>query len=231
MAAANGSKALRVLVVYGSESGNAEHAAQKLVATWAAKKGTNVTVDPEAICGGDAAKRFDSLKDDYDVLIVLTSSFGEGEAPSNYEKFLLMLAKGAKAESPPLKGLQHAVLGFGDSSYETFMNCPRLTDKFLEECGSRRIHKRFEIDASEQDTRALEEQWKEGVWQALQSRPEPQGAQAAPWCEEGKTDKIYPKSLSELGEGYGHGNPVVQLLLLLVALAGAAAAYYHFSDA
>jgi len=230
MAAANGSKALRVLVVYGSESGNAEHAAQKLVATWAAKKGTNVTVDPEAICGGDAAKRFDSLKDDYDVLIVLTSSFGEGEAPSNYEKFLLMLAKGAKAESPPLKGLQHAVLGFGDSSYETFMNCPRLTDKFLEECGSRRVHRRHEVDVlaaaegvkeSEMATR-LEEEWKEGVYKALQSSPSASDPPAAPWCEEGKTDRIHEGAVpSEGGGGFGAGACAV-----FVAIVGLGLSYY-----
>lgn len=219
---------LRVVIVYGSESGNAKGAADQLAAAWAARGGGVLAVRPQAICGNDAAA---SLGDgSFDVLVVLTSSFGEGDPPDNFQKLLLALTKGA-SEDRPLRGLQHAVLGFGDSHYETYMNCPRLTDKLLEECGSRRIHKRFEIDASEQDTRALEEQWKEGVWQALQSRPEPQGAQAAPWCEEGKTDKIYPKSLSELGEGYGHGNPVVQLLLLLVALAGAAAAYYHFSEA
>jgi sulfite reductase alpha subunit-like flavoprotein len=225
MATANGSNTLRVLVVYGSESGNAERAAEKLAASWAAKAESNVKVDPQAICGNDASKRFDSLKDDYDVLIILTSSFGEGEAPSNYEKFLLMLAKGAKAESPPLRGMQHAVLGFGDSSYETYMNCPRLTDKFLGECGSRRVHKRHEVDASaamsvedaDKQTQ-LEMDWMEAVHKALRSSPSASDPPAAPWCEEGKTDKIYEDAVpSESSSGSGGVVGVAAFIIAIFA--------------
>lgn len=42
--------------------------------------------------------------------------------------------------------MQHAVLGLGSSFYETFQNCPRMTDKFLEQCGSRRLAMRGELD-------------------------------------------------------------------------------------
>jgi len=233
MAAANGNKTLRVLVVYGSESGNAERAAEKLAASWAAKAEPRMKVDPQAICGNDAAKRFETLKDDHDVLIILTSSFGEGEAPANYEKFLLMLSKGAKAESEslPLEGMQHAVLGFGDSVYETYMNCPRLTDKFLEECGSRRVHKRHEVDASaaitvedvEKENR-LENDWIEAVHQALRSSPSASDPPAAPWCEEGKTDKIYEGAVpSESSSGSGG---VVGVAAFVVAILAFLLSYY-----
>jgi sulfite reductase alpha subunit-like flavoprotein len=233
MAAANGSKTLRVLVVYGSESGNAERAAEKLAASWAAKAESKVKVDPQAMCGNDAAKRFDSLKDDHDVLIILTSSFGEGEAPANYEKFLLMLAKGAKAESesPPLKGMQHAVLGFGDSVYETYMNCPRLTDKFLEECGSRRVQKRHEVDASAAITveevekeNQLEKDWAEAVWQALWSSPSASDPPAAPWCEEGKTDKIFEEAIPSDRSGGSGG--VAGVAFFVVAILVFFLSYY-----
>ena len=42
--------------------------------------------------------------------------------------------------------MQHAVLGFGSSMYDTFMNCPRLCDKYLGDCGSRRMVQRAELD-------------------------------------------------------------------------------------
>ncbi|CAK0837742.1 unnamed protein product [Prorocentrum cordatum] len=221
---------LRTLLVYGSESGNARRAAQKLAASWAAK-GSSVKVDADAICGNDAAKKFDSLKEDYDVLVILTSSFGEGEAPSNYDKFLLALAKGAKAESPPLRGVQHAVLGFGDSSYETFQNCPRLSDKLLEGCGSRRVHTRLEVDASaswsadaEESAAAqrAEEEWKDSVYEAIKASPIASDPPAAPWCEEGKTDKIHVGALPSEGGGSG----TCAAIAAVVAVAGLGLSYF-----
>ena len=75
--------------------------------------------------------------------------------------------------SDALVGLQHAVLGFGSTTYETFQNVPRLTDKFLGECGSRRLVQRAEID--EHDTNPGEEveykRWGEDVFKALQNLP------------------------------------------------------------
>lgn len=236
MAVASGrqkeTETLRVLVVYGSDSGNAERAAENLAALWASRAESKINVDTRAICGNDAAKRFDSLKEDHDVLIVLTSSFGEGEAPANYDKFLLMLAKGAKAESPPLEGMQHAVLGFGDSMYVTYMNCPRLTDKFLGECGSRRVQKRHEVDVlaaaegvkeAEAATR-LEEEWKDAVYEALRSSPKASDPPAAPWCEEGKTDRIHEGAIpSEGGGGIGSG---AGACAFFVAVVGLGLSYY-----
>merc|ERR1719491_2412763 len=126
--------------------------------------------------------------------------------------------------------MQHAVLGFGDSHYETFMNCPRLSDKLLEECGSRRIHKRHEIDAGvweDKDVaamRKLEEDWKDSVYKLLQAGPKASEKPAAPWCEEGKTDKIFPKSERDLGGGSsssGGGAGVFLAIGTIVVAAGA----------
>ena len=59
------------------------------------------------------------------------------------------LLQAANEGLKPLAGMQHAVLGEGSSVYaETFQNCPRLTDKFLGECGSRRLAMRGERRAS-----------------------------------------------------------------------------------
>merc|ERR1740121_423985 len=104
--------------------------------------------------------------------------------------------------------MQHAVLGFGDSMYVMYMNCPRLTDKFLEGCGSRRVHKRHEVDASaagnvKEAERAsqLEKEWTEAVWQALLSSPSASDPPAAPWCE---TDTVYEEAVpSERTGGSG----------------------------
>ena len=69
----------------------------------------------DSINGDTAGDRFDTIKDDYDMLVVATSSFGEGDAPNGYGKFLYRLQQGAKNGTKPLAGVQHAVLGYGSS--------------------------------------------------------------------------------------------------------------------
>ena len=41
------------------------------------------------------------------MVVIATSSFGEGDPPSNFAALLLALTKGAKAGDKPLAGLQH----------------------------------------------------------------------------------------------------------------------------
>ena len=55
----------------------------------------------------------------------------------------------------------------------TFMNIPRLTDKFLGECGSRRLAQRAEIDEHDPNPGSEPEykRWGEEVFRALQALP------------------------------------------------------------
>jgi len=152
----------RVLVIYGSETGNVRSAIHKCVDAWQSRTdGTAYTlVNANVITGNDAAKEFPSLVEiphQFDVLIIATSSFGEGDPPANFANFLLTLVRASNAackpsRRPPLAGLQHAVLGFGQSVYPTFQSCPRYTDKLLEALGSRRMVKRVELDEGPTET-------------------------------------------------------------------------------
>merc|ERR1712194_452831 len=93
--------------------------------------------------------------DNYDYLLVATSSYAEGDPPSGFGKFLYRCQETSKEfdgntmERRPLYGLQHAVLGVGNTQYDTFQNIPRHIDKYLGECGSRRCKQRFEWDEME----------------------------------------------------------------------------------
>lgn len=171
----------RVLVVYGSETGNVRRGVHACVAEWQGQPqhGTAYSItSADVVSGNDAADEFKSLAElvqNFDVLIVATSSFGEGDPPANFLRFLLMLVKGASAESkptrlPPLAGLQHAVVGYGQSVYPTFMSCPRYTDKLLETLGSRRMVQRVEIDEGPTETVAAGTD-EVSSWTAMSSGP------------------------------------------------------------
>lgn len=145
----------RVLVVYGSETGNTRRAVQRLVHFWRAQCDGSYAIGPaDVVAGNDFQLSLAELAAAYDVLIVATSSFGEGDPPENFVGFLLKLTRGAQAGGTPLVGMQHAVLGFGASVYPTFQNCPRLTDKLLGELGSRRLARRVELDEDDEMTAA-----------------------------------------------------------------------------
>ncbi len=214
----------RALVVFGSESGTAEKAIKELAAQWKAAGNWQVV---DVIDGNAAAKQgLATLSTNHDAIIIATSSFRQGDAPYNYDDFLGALYRATfKAESP-FQGCQHAVLGFGDSHFDTYMNCPRLTDSLLEKCGSRRMVKRAEIDVREKERGENDmKTWAAAVDAALQNLPDASSKPACIWDENTST---YDKSLE-----YDDDDEEVVVekgssLYFYGSVAAAAAAVYYF---
>ena len=100
--------AARVIVIYGSETGGSKSKISTIVANW--QKPAEMKFSIKGMMeGNDAATKFDTLKDEYDVIILCTSSFGDGDPPSGFENFLGKLYKGAAAgEESPEPARRHA---------------------------------------------------------------------------------------------------------------------------
>ncbi len=128
----------RLLIGYGSESGNARGLAERLSADPAlqayAPRATPLDeIAPEALGAREA-------------LIVVSSSFGDGEPPGNAESFL------ARAkEAPRLEGLRYAVFGLGDTAYPRFCGFTKGLDSLLAERGARPLINRVDADAGYED--------------------------------------------------------------------------------
>jgi len=176
----------RVLVVIGSESGGTRAQMNKVVKNWEAKGSANYTAE---VIEGKAVKSATAIAEwpsKYDVLLVATSSYGDGDPPQGLGEFFKFIKRAAKAEDEkPLAGMQHAVLGFGSSVYDSFQNCPRLTDKYLGECGSRRMAQRAELDEVHESMESEENQpeytrWVDQVYCLLQVLP---AADKPPVCD------------------------------------------------
>lgn len=217
----------RVLVLYGTETGAARNGIETLAKRW---KAEGVKIE-SVVPGNEAVNNFTSLKEQYDVIIVATSSYGEGDPPWNFSPFLLELVRGAKAESKPLAGLQHAVLGYGASVYETFQNTPRLTDKLLGECGSRRLAQRQEHDEEydEAQNAVKLNAFYEDVLAALKSLPEPDSPPVCDWTQ--PASKILEKSEEELAGDAPKGDLATALLIFAVIVAAFAVYYAYTSGA
>jgi len=193
---------VRVLAVFGSESGTAKAAIKGLCASLG-KDGDVQIVD---IKEGNSVGALETLKEKYDFLLVATSSFGEGDPPDNYAGSLAKLLKGTKSAEYPLSGMQHAVLGLGSSCYDTFQNVPRLTDKMLGECGSRRIAQRCELDDSgpgEDTSRQQVKDFETAVLKELKARTPPESKPVCAWSL--PASQILEKTESDLS-GFSLGD-------------------------
>lgn len=87
------------------------------------------------------AKRYDKAQK----LFILTSTYGDGDAPNSAKSFLSRLAKSAPVNHAG-KPLDYLVLGFGDRSFSHFCAYAEKVDQALEDAGLKRARPFFAID-------------------------------------------------------------------------------------
>ncbi|WP_314402527.1 sulfite reductase flavoprotein subunit alpha [Stenotrophomonas rhizophila] len=145
----------RVLVGYGSESGNARALAHRLGAFPALQRHAPQVlpfndIDVTALGAGD-------------VLLALSSSFGDGEPPANGERFAEALR-----QCPALPGLRYAVFGLGDTGYPQFCGFSKTLDSLLGDCQAQPIMQRVDADGGYEH---FFEQWAPVLGDVLDGNP------------------------------------------------------------
>ena len=143
----------RILILVGTESGNAQMVADALKPV--------LEGEGHAVDISDKAASADDLKA-HDVLLVVCATHGSGDIPTN----ILPLAETLERKRPDLSGHRYGVIALGDMTYQdTFCGGGKKLDTVLALCGARRLGERLEVDASSQplpDEEALGwiEDWK-----------------------------------------------------------------------
>ncbi|MFF3502379.1 sulfite reductase subunit alpha [Streptomyces sp. NPDC003247] len=142
--AAGDAPAATIDVLFGTQTGNAEFVADELVAG-ARARGLGATataldaVTPERLAAMSH-------------VLVVTSTYGEGEMPDNAGLFWEALQAGT---APRLEGLRYAVLGLGDRGYDDFCQAAKLIDARLEQLGATRVHDRVDCDVDFEEPAAV----------------------------------------------------------------------------
>ncbi len=164
-----------VSIIFGTESGNAEGLAE-VAQQQLEKDGHPVQVLDAGVIDGRHLKAFANL-------LIITSTWGEGDPPSN----ALELVADIKNDELGLDttGIQFSVCSLGDTSYELFCQCGKDFDSKLEQFGGKRLHARMDCDV---DFEQPFDDWLQGVKGALkgglnttaeysqEATPEPVGA-------------------------------------------------------
>lgn len=123
-----------VHILWGSQSGNAQNLAQVIGESLSSDFPVEVfdmgELDPEGI---------QEIKN----LIIVTSTYGDGEAPDNASEWLSFVKFG---EDLDLTHLNYAVIGLGDTYYPHFCQAGKDFDQYLSKHGAHAMLKRLDCD-------------------------------------------------------------------------------------
>ncbi|MEM8668157.1 MAG: sulfite reductase flavoprotein subunit alpha [Planctomycetota bacterium] len=130
-------------IVFGTQTGNSEELANE-AASIAKKKGYQPRV-----CGLDSVNM--EMLASMVNLVVVISTYGEGEMPDNAQIFWDDLSA---STAPRLESLNYGVLALGDTSYEHFCRAGKLIDTRLEQLGAQRLAPRIDCDVDYEEAAA-----------------------------------------------------------------------------
>ncbi|XP_028840368.1 NADPH--cytochrome P450 reductase isoform X2 [Denticeps clupeoides] len=148
-----------ILVFYGSQTGTAEGFAHQL-AKDAQRYGLKaMAADPEE---HDMSDLLRLPEIDNSLAVFCMATYGEGDPTDNAQAFYDWL----QVTGDRLEGLNFAVFGLGNKTYEHFNAMGKYVDKRLSELGARRI---FDLGLGDDDGNLEEDflSWKEEFWPAV----------------------------------------------------------------
>lgn len=142
-------------ILFGSQTGNAENLSKR-IAKEAGKRGFAPTIQ-------DLGKYATAQLASESALLVVTSTYGDGEPPDNAKAFWEFLNSEA---APKLAQTKFSVLALGDTNYAKFCAFGKAVDERLEKLGATRVHPRTDCDVEYEEAFA---KWVDGALSALGS--------------------------------------------------------------
>jgi MioC protein len=115
----------KIVILFGTESGNAEFAAEDMAAEVSGREVEIVDMTDFDV---------NDLSPD-NFYMVICSTHGEGDLPSGATP----LFEALEADAPDMNGIEYAVFGLGDSSYENYSKGSEHIDNKFAALGAKRV--------------------------------------------------------------------------------------------
>jgi sulfite reductase (NADPH) flavoprotein alpha-component len=191
-------------ILYGTQTGNAEELAYD-AADMASTRGFETRVSELDAIDMAALSAMTTV-------IIVVSTYGEGEMPDNANMFWQALSAAA---APRLEGLSFGVLALGDTGYDDFCQAGKVIDTRLEQLGATRLRPRVDCDVDFEDMAA---EWLEDTL--------PSKSTAAPLADVPKSNVVPLKAKSS----WSRSNPYVSTVTenRLLSGPGSAKEIRHF---
>ncbi len=138
-----------VTIIYGSQTGNAESVAYE-----AAECAKNQGLAPQVFDMDDVS--LEQLAQSSRLLVV-TSTYGEGEMPDNAESLWQAISED---NAPSFSNTFFSVLSLGDTSYDEYCLAGKLWDERLQALGATRVYDRVDCDV---DYEEAAQEWSSAV--------------------------------------------------------------------
>uniref|UniRef100_A0A672PJC8 NADPH--cytochrome P450 reductase n=1 Tax=Sinocyclocheilus grahami TaxID=75366 RepID=A0A672PJC8_SINGR len=148
-----------IVVFYGSQTGTAEEFANRLAKDAQRYGMKGVAADPEEYDLSELS-RLKEIPNSMAVFCMAT--YGEGDPTDNAQEFYDWM----QGTDDDLEGVNFAVFGLGNKTYEHFNATGKYTDKRLAELGGKRV---FDLGLGDDDINLEEDfiSWKEQFWPAV----------------------------------------------------------------
>ncbi len=182
-----------ITLAFGSQTGTCESltkSAAKLLAT------SNLVFKTKDL----GSYTLDDLKKEK-YLLIITSTYGEGEPPDNVKVFHEVLSQ---KESLNLNGLQYAVLSLGDTNYAKFCQCGKDLDGFLARHGAQPLLARVDCDT---DYEELYKKWISDLKVILGESKTGDGIRPMTENTVNPVDKTVPEAGTPADSPYSKKNP------------------------
>ena len=142
-----------ITILWGSQTGNAEGCAKRMA---------------KALNGGHFETQVIDLAD-YEVaklsqeknILLITSTYGDGEPPDNATDFVEILSGDS---APKMEGVRFSILALGDTEYPDFCETGKIIDRRFGELGGERIFDRVDCDVDYDEPFDV---WKAGIIEVL----------------------------------------------------------------
>ncbi|XP_034840509.1 NADPH--cytochrome P450 reductase isoform X1 [Maniola hyperantus] len=147
-----------LVVFYGSQTGTGEEFAGRLAKEGIRYKMKGMVADPEE-CDMEELTKLKDIPNSLAVFCLAT--YGEGDPTDNAMDFIEWLKN-----EPELTGLNYAVFGLGNKTYEHYNAVAIYVDKRLEELGATRV---YELGLGDDDANIEDDfiTWKDKFWPSV----------------------------------------------------------------